>query len=121
MPANASITSYEPERKHGRRILLHPWELVAVGVHRHGDPAMPQTLLDDLRVHALAKQQGRAAMPQVVESNVRNLCALDHFAEVSLRDVVSMQRLSARLTEDEIMTCVRFPECSSIAHLYLGP
>jgi len=43
------------------RLFLHPWEDVAVDVHRDGDAGMTQSFAHDLRVYASRQGQRRKA------------------------------------------------------------
>lgn len=71
---------------------------MAVSVKRHADGAVSETLLHYLRVDALPQQQRGVAMSKIMEPNPWYTCSCDHAAEISLGDVVGVQRLPRRLT-----------------------
>ena len=54
---------------------------------------MTKALLNNFRVNARTQEQCGAAMSQILESNMRDLCPFDHFPKISLGDVVPCKGL----------------------------
>jgi hypothetical protein len=52
-------------------VLLHRGQNMAVNVHGHADLVVPQKLLHHLRVRSHAQQDGRCAVSEVVEADLR--------------------------------------------------
>jgi hypothetical protein len=53
-------------------------------------------------------------VPQIVEPNPRQICVLEDGAEVSLRDVVCVQRSAVRLAEDKAVFLVLGPKETAV-------
>jgi len=53
------------------RLFLHPWEDVAVDVHREGDAGMTQSFAHDLRVYDSRQGQRRMCMAESMEGEMR--------------------------------------------------
>jgi len=58
-------------------VLLHGWQDVAVNVHGHADLVVPQKLLHYFRMHPHTQQDGRRAVPEVVEADFRQPGSLE--------------------------------------------
>ena len=86
-----------PPQESGREslggLLLHSGEYVRVHCQSEGRGAA-EALLDHLRVYARAEQLGCAGVAEVVESDPGKMRLLDHWPEISLGDVVGVQRFA---------------------------
>ena len=75
---------------------------MAVGVHRDADGAVPEAFLHDLGVLAQHQEEGRGAVPQIVEADRRQTGARDERSERALDDVLPFQGLAGVVRKDEV-------------------
>jgi len=76
---------------------------VTVRVHRCANSSMTKEFLRDPGMDAVAQEHRRATMPEIVKPDPGHAGPLDHAPEVPHREIVCVERLPVRLTEDEIM------------------
>jgi hypothetical protein len=67
---------------------------------------VPKPLREYLGVRAGSEQVRGVPVAQVVEPDTRKPCSLDYPSGISLGDVMSVERLAARLAENEVMDLV---------------
>src|SRR4051812_3664951 len=73
----AELGSLEQLIERSGSLLLHRGKDVAVGIERDPDARVPETLRDDLRMHAFREHQRRVRVTQVVEPNMGESRLLD--------------------------------------------
>jgi hypothetical protein len=73
---------------------------VGVDAGRHADVGMPQKFLDDDEVDALFQQQGRGRVPEVVEADRPEPCAVEEAPEAA-GEVGGVEWPALRGGEDE--------------------
>lgn len=85
------------------RLALHMGNYVTVGVERYRDPGVTEDPLEDLGVLAGLQPERCERVPQVVEANVGEVCALEERLEVPRGEVVAVHRPAVQRWEDEIL------------------
>src|SRR5262245_60859406 len=99
----SSVLHAVPEESIQRinRIARHVWQHMAVDIERHADCRVPKHLRHDLRMDTPQQQQGGRGMPQVVESYRGQPRFGQEWSEVPLQGVISPDRNSDGIGEDE--------------------
>jgi hypothetical protein len=87
-------------------------------VSSQADRGVSQHLLDDARMHALAQEQRRARMPEVVEPDRRESRFLEQGLEGAVDDVPGVQRRASHRGEHEPFVLV---ELAGLRHLVRLP
>ena len=100
-------------------VTLHVWGDVGVGVHRHRDVGVPETLLGYFEVHALAEKERGAGVTEVVEADVGKTGAPEQGLEASVDDVLGVYRSPDLRGEDEVLILVEITHLELLLRLAL--
>jgi len=93
----------EPFLQSSDRLRLHPRQHMRVDSQGECGITLAQALLHDLRMLAMRQQIGGVAVPEIAEPDPRQSGLLGDPAEVPADDVVQVQGLAVRLTEDQVL------------------
>ena len=74
---------------------------MGIGIHRHADLTVPQELLDNLGVDAHRQEDGRSAVPEIVEAHVGEASIPEQFAEHA-EDIGGIKKVARGIAEHQI-------------------